>query len=101
MIVRNNPCPGCKNRRHPHDKGRAADGRRAYRCRICGAQWTCGNQGRRRRYNVQRSWFAGYQFKDTGAAKGEDRMTHQGVRELNEMYARMARDYERRTGFKF
>lgn len=48
------------------EKGRAMDGRRAYRCRLCGATWTNGLQGRTRRYSPQRT---GYQFADTGAAR--------------------------------
>lgn len=35
-------CPICK---HPgYDKGRAFDGRRAYRCHNCGNVWTEGLQ---------------------------------------------------------
>ena len=52
------------------DRGRAADGRRAYRCRVCGATWTSGMQGRRQQFSDQRP---GYQFADTGAAKPGDR----------------------------
>lgn len=52
-------CPICK---HPgYDKGRAFDGRRAYRCHNCGNVWTEGLQGRERKYSSQ---IVGYQFKD-------------------------------------
>lgn len=47
------------------DKGRAFDGRRAYRCKCCGNTWTEGMQGRTRRYSKQRM---GDQFHDTGAS---------------------------------
>lgn len=58
-------CPGC------HvigkvDRGRSFSGRRAYRCKLCGAVWTMGRQGRRPRYSIQRD---GYQFADTGASR--------------------------------
>ena len=55
-------CGTCHKR--ATDKGRAWDGRRAYRCRLCGQTWTFGLQGRRRRFSPQR---IGYQFADTGA----------------------------------
>lgn len=55
-------CGVCGNR--GVDKGRAADGRRAYRCQRCGEVWTCGTQGREERRSEQR---AGYQFCDGGA----------------------------------
>lgn len=46
-------------------KGRAFDGRRAYKCGRCGGVWTCGMQGRAKRYSAQR-W--SYQFaKSSGA----------------------------------
>jgi transposase-like protein len=48
------------------DKGRAADGRRAYRCQSCGHIWTNGLNGRKKRYSIQR---LGDQFHDTGASK--------------------------------
>ena len=48
------------------DKGRAMDGRRAYRCRACLSVWTEGMQGREQRYSQQR---IECQFHDTGAAK--------------------------------
>ena len=51
---------------HALEKGRGLDGRRAYRCRVCGSTWTNGLQGRTRRYSPQRT---GYQFADTGAAR--------------------------------
>lgn len=44
------------------DKGRAMDGRRAYRCKSCGNVWTEGMQGREKRYSNQRD---GYQFADS------------------------------------
>lgn len=47
------------------EKGRAFDGRRAYRCRRCGCEWTNGIKGKRR-YSVQR---VGHQFANTGASK--------------------------------
>lgn len=46
------------------------DGRRAYRCKLCGSVWTQGLQGRKRNYSAQRPY---YQFADTGAAAGPDR----------------------------
>lgn len=53
-------CPSCK---HPgYDKGRAFDGRRAYRCQQCGKTWTEGMQGRRKHFSRQR---IGNQFADT------------------------------------
>ena len=53
----------CANCRHTGvDKGRAMDGRRAYRCQRCGNVWTEGLQGRERKYSPQRD---GYQFADT------------------------------------
>lgn len=57
----------CKNcRQKDIDKGRAWDGRRAYRCNSCGSIWTEGMQGKGQDWNKQRQ---GYQFKDTGAYK--------------------------------
>jgi transposase-like protein len=50
------------------DKGRAADGRRAYRCQRCGATWTDGLQGRKPRYSHQRQ---GDQFANTGASRNK------------------------------
>ena len=44
------------------DKGRAWDGRRAYRCKCCGKVWTEGMQGREKKYSEQRH---GYQFSDS------------------------------------
>ena len=43
------------------DKGRAMDGRRAYRCVNCGAIWTEGMQGRKKKFHKQRE---SVQFKD-------------------------------------
>lgn len=43
---------------HP-EKGRAFDGRRAYKCKQCGNIWTEGLQGRKKQYSSQRY---GYQF---------------------------------------
>lgn len=57
-------CPGCRAPRP--DKGRAFDGRRAYRCRACRKTWTEGLHGRARRYSPQR---LGDQFHDTGATR--------------------------------
>ena len=49
-------CPRC---RHPGlDSGRAADGRRAYKCQQCGNTWTEGRQGKQK-FSKQRE---GYQF---------------------------------------
>ena len=48
------------------DKGRALDGRRAYRCCNCRRIWTYGLNGRKRQYSHQRD---GYQFHNTGASK--------------------------------
>lgn len=44
------------------DKGRAFDGRRAYRCKCCGRTWTEGMQGKQKEYSEQRE---GYQFADS------------------------------------
>jgi len=44
------------------DKGRAFDGRRAYRCQKCGNVWTDGIQGREKKYSPQRM---SYQFADS------------------------------------
>lgn len=45
-------CPKCN---HPNpDKGRAFDGRRAYKCLQCGNEWTNGLQGRQQRFSPQR-----------------------------------------------
>lgn len=44
------------------DKGRAMDGRRAYRCTSCGNVWTEGMQGRKKKYSKQRD---GNQFADS------------------------------------
>ena len=49
------------------DRGRAFDGRRAYRCKVCGNVWTMGMQGRAKKYSPQRQ---GFQFADS---KGIDR----------------------------
>jgi transposase-like protein len=54
------PCPHCHGTKH--DKGRAFDGRRAYRCKLCGDIWTEGLQGRKQRFSPQRQDF---QFADT------------------------------------
>ena len=51
-------CPDC--RLPSPDKGRAFDGRRAYRCTGCDRIWSEGLQGRARRYSPQRESF---QFK--------------------------------------
>ena len=45
-----------------YEKGRAFDGRRAYRCKGCGSIKTFGMQGRERKYSIQRE---GYQFADS------------------------------------
>lgn len=52
-------CPHCSKTKY--DKGRARDGRRAYRCIFCDHIWTEGLQGRKKRYNIQRQ---GTQFRD-------------------------------------
>lgn len=57
-------CDACQHK--GIDRGRALDGRRAYRCQRCGNIWTNGRNGRTPRYSAQRP---GYQFADTGAAK--------------------------------
>ncbi len=54
-------CPSCKHK--GFDKGRAMDGRRAYRCQQCGGIWSEGNQGREQKWSKQRE---GYQFADGG-----------------------------------
>lgn len=48
------------------DKGRAFDGRRAYRCKSCGRTWTYGMQGRVPKYNPQS---VGFQFANSGVVK--------------------------------
>ena len=53
----------CDNCRHTGiDKGRAFDGRRAYRCQKCGHIWMEGLQGREQKYSEQRQ---GTQFADS------------------------------------
>lgn len=53
----------CANCQTPNpDKGRAFDGRRAYRCKNCKTIWTEGLQGRERTHSEQRE---GYQFADS------------------------------------
>ena len=59
----------CKNCHFSNiEKGRAFDGRRAYRCRQCKLIWTEGLQGRIKKFSKQR---IGYQFADTGASKNK------------------------------
>lgn len=53
-------CPTCSHTEI--DKGRAFDGRRAYRCKNCGKVWTEGMQGRSKKYGPQRFTF---QFADS------------------------------------
>lgn len=53
-------CAVCKTPKP--DKGRAMDGRRAYRCKNCGNVWTEGMQGREKKYSEQRD---SYQFADS------------------------------------
>lgn len=59
MLMKKKECKAC----HGHDleKGRALDGRRAYRCGQCGNRWTEGLQGREQKYSKQRM---GDQFRD-------------------------------------
>lgn len=57
-------CPRCFSSNI--SKGRAMDGRRAYRCKACGNIWTDGLRGKVKQYSSQRP---GYQFSDTGAAR--------------------------------
>lgn len=45
-------CPKCQCTEI--DKGRAFDGRRAYRCKSCKNEWTNGLNGRKQRYSIQR-----------------------------------------------
>lgn len=75
-------CGSCKSPRP--EKGRAADGRRAYRCRNCGNQWTEGLQGCSQRFSPQRE---GNQFHDTGASRARYRsasgVVRHAVDELN------------------
>ena len=54
------------------DKGRAIDGRRVYRCRVCGCCWTLGGVEYKKRYSPQRD---GYQFHDTGACRHSPKAT--------------------------
>lgn len=61
----------CDNCSHTGiDKGRAFDGRRAYRCQKCGNEWTEGMQGRERKHSKQRM---GSQFHDTGAGRAANK----------------------------
>jgi len=65
MIKKIRECPRCKHL--GYDKGRAVDGRRAYRCQKCGETWSEGWQGMsKQRFYKQRE---GYQFANTGACK--------------------------------
>ncbi len=51
MKINKNICScGCKQ----YDKGRAFDGRRAYRCKSCGGIHTAGMQNRNKKYSQQR-----------------------------------------------
>ena len=45
-------CHNCRS--NDISKGRAFDGRRAYRCNNCRITWTNGMQGRKKRYSSQR-----------------------------------------------
>ena len=53
-------CASCQTEKP--DKGRAWDGRRAYRCKCCGNVWTEGMQGREKKYSEQRQ---GFQFANS------------------------------------
>lgn len=53
-------CPSCFCDKL--DKGRAFDGRRAYRCKKCNHVWTEGMQGREQKFHSQRLSF---QFADS------------------------------------
>ena len=59
-------CPSCRKGFKHLEKGRTMDGRRCYRCKRCGMEWSQGMQGRERSYVPQRQ---GFQFHDTGASK--------------------------------
>jgi len=54
-------CSNCKQKGNIL-KGRAFDGRRAYRCNHCGHVWTNGLNGRKKTYSNQRE---SYQFSDS------------------------------------
>ena len=59
----------CDNCNHPRpDKGRACDGRRAYRCPQCGNTWTRGLQGRRQRYTWRLRDGNDFRKRDSGEA---------------------------------
>ena len=47
------------------ERGRAWDGRRAYKCKCCGRVWTEGLQGKNKKSNKQR---VGYQFANSKGA---------------------------------
>lgn len=64
MGIDHTKCRIC-NSKFP-SKGRAWNGRRAYRCNSCGNTWTFGMQGRIPKYNPQGT---GFQFADTGVVK--------------------------------
>lgn len=49
-----------------YDKGRAMDGRRAYRCKKCGKIHTYGMQGRKKKYSEQRFSDQFYNSKGKG-----------------------------------
>lgn len=61
-------CPVCH--RDKPDKGRAFDGRRAYRCRGCGNVWTFGMQGREKKYSPQRESFQFADSRGVGHVRG-------------------------------
>lgn len=57
-------CRICKSNKF--DKGRAFDGRRAYRCKNCGHIHTLGMQGRNKRFSEQRYGYQFYNSKGVG-----------------------------------
>ena len=63
LIAPNSNIRRCDTCQTPNpDKGRAFDGRKAYRCKCCGRTWTEGMQGKQKEYSEQRE---GYQFADS------------------------------------
>ena len=80
---RNVKCKSCGPVKAGIDRGRAMDGRRAYRCQMCGGTWTQGMQGRQRQYSVQRP---GYQFANTGAASDVNRLLGNQVTYISHMW---------------
>ena len=72
-------CNNC-NQNGNVSKGRAFDGRRAYRCNNCGNVWTNGMQNRVKQYSSQRE---SYQFADS-------KLVEQKINSLQQLKAEIA-----------